>query len=703
MQIEAQDVNAKSNGDRARLSGDGVSRGVDAGRWRVAQLGEAIYWEHARRSLGEQARILAEKMAALDRALAAVPALAECDGQKVEVGIGPMGIGMLHFLSTDGSLIGVDPLPAVPSAIDLPAPLKALVAECRRNYTHLQARGEDLPIETSSAAIVASYNVLDHVESPAAVLSECFRVLRPGGYFILGCDTVSVASLLKFHAYAKWRDRDTLAVRCHPFRFRVAQLERLIESAHFRIQWALRRPHERFERLAGHAFRLLVVAQKPASAGKECIAIRGPRAASGSAERPTAIARESVVLAHPGGQHCERVATELNRSGLLQRFVTGVRFSGDGVLAGALNLLPAASAEKWRSEFARRAFPELPAERILTRPAAECLYLAATRFRAGRRNGDRMARWRNAVFDRGVAGTLERERSAAVICFDSCARETFRAARRLGIRAVLDQSIAPLSFVRDLLLREAERWPDFADSLPSAARLSDKRLLRNAEEIHLANVILAPSRYVREALVDAGAAPERIFDLPFGVDAQRFVPQPRENDGIFRVLFVGKLSQRKGIAQLLEAFRVLRLPRAQLIFVGDIVGAGRWLRRYRDVVIWQPHVPHAALAEIYRRADVFVLPSLHEGSALVTYEALASGLPVIATPNAGSVVRDGIDGFLVPAGEIEPLAECLLELYRRPERRREMARAARRRAEEFSWTVYGDRLANAIAGVMVTA
>ncbi|MGB6432238.1 MAG: class I SAM-dependent methyltransferase, partial [Candidatus Acidiferrales bacterium] len=220
---------------------------VDAGRWRIAQRGEAIYWEHARRSLREQARILAEKVVALDQAVAAVPELLGCDGQKVEVGIGPMGIGMLHFLSTEGSLLGVDPLPAAAPAIDLPRPMHALVAECRRNYTHIEARGEDLPVDTGSVAIVASYNVLDHVESPAAVLSECFRILRPGGYLILGCDTVSIASLIKFHAYAGRRDRDTLAVLCHPFRFRATHLEQLIEETRFRIVWALRRRHERWE------------------------------------------------------------------------------------------------------------------------------------------------------------------------------------------------------------------------------------------------------------------------------------------------------------------------------------------------------------------------------------------------------------------------------------------------------------------------
>jgi glycosyltransferase involved in cell wall biosynthesis/SAM-dependent methyltransferase len=686
--MRLETVEAKSEG-RARLP-----RVVDAGRWRAAQRGEAAYWEHARRSLREQARILAEKMVALDQAIAAVPALLECHGKKVEVGIGPLGIGMLHFLSTEGGLIGVDPLPAVPQAIHLPRPMEALVAECRRNYTHIEGRGEKLPVETASTAIVASYNVLDHVESPAAVLSECFRVLRPGGYFILGCDTVSIASLAKFHAYAKWRHRDTLAVLCHPFRFRAAQLERLIEAAGFRILWAQRRRHERWERLAGHAFRLLVVAQKPAGAEKECTPIRAARAPFNASQGIGQRAQERVLLAHPGGQHSERLATELDRAGLLQRFVTGVRFSEAGALAAAMRLLPAARAEKWRRRCARRSFPEIPAERILTRPIAEAAYLAATRFPIVRRHAERLVDWRNLIFDRSVARSLGRERPDAVICFDTCALEAFRAARRLGSQTILDVSIAPLAAVRECYLREAWLWPEFADSMRSD--LSPARLAREARELHLADCVLAPSAFVRRAVEDLGVAPDKIADVPFGVDLEKFAPGPRKAETTFRVLFVGKLTQRKGIAQLLEAFRRLRLPAARLEIVGDLVGSGRWLPRYRGLFDWYPNVTHAELAERYRRADVFVLPSLHEGSALVTYEALASGLPVIATPQTGSVVRDGVEGFLVPAGQIEPLAERLLQLFRDSGLRLEMGARARRRAEEFSWAVYGERLGAAV-------
>src|SRR5262249_27834906 len=85
-------------------------------------------------------------------------------------------------------------------------------------------------------------------------------------------------------------------------------------------------------------------------------------------------------------------------------------------------------------------------------------------------------------------------------------------------------------------------------------------------------------------------------------------------------------------------------------------------------------------------------PSLHEGSALVTYEALASGLPVITTENAGSVVRDGVDGFVVPIRDVTALQEKILMLYQNRELRREMGARARERAEQFTWAAHRARL-----------
>jgi glycosyltransferase involved in cell wall biosynthesis len=105
-----------------------------------------------------------------------------------------------------------------------------------------------------------------------------------------------------------------------------------------------------------------------------------------------------------------------------------------------------------------------------------------------------------------------------------------------------------------------------------------------------------------------------------------------------------------------------------------------------------PNVPHAEVQRLFQSADLFVYPSLHEGSALAIFEAMASGLPVITTENAGSMVRDGIDGYLVKLRDPAAIAERILELHRDPERRHAMAANARQRAEQFTWSHYRERL-----------
>ena len=89
---------------------------------------------------------------------------------------------------------------------------------------------------------------------------------------------------------------------------------------------------------------------------------------------------------------------------------------------------------------------------------------------------------------------------------------------------------------------------------------------------------------------------------------------------------------------------------------------------------------------------MFVLPSITEGSAKTTYEAMAAGLPVITTLNAGSVVRDGVDGFIVPIRDPDAIKERLLLLYENREMGRAMGKSGQDRVAMFSWETYENRL-----------
>jgi len=248
---------------------------------------------------------------------------------------------------------------------------------------------------------------------------------------------------------------------------------------------------------------------------------------------------------------------------------------------------------------------------------------------------------------------------------------------------------------RALLREEFARW-----GLPF--RQLEASIQRSLEEIALADYVLIPSDFVRRSFLKHGVAEEKLIQIPFGVDVRRFRPAERRRGRPFRVLFVGQIGLQKGVVYLLEAWKALHWQDAELWMVGRISAEMRsLLQRYRlDTIRLFGYV--ADPASIYQQADVFAFPSLQEGSALVTFEALACGLPVVTTPNAGSVVRHGMEGFLIPIRDADALASALERLRRDERLRARMGRAARSRAETFTWERYGDALAEAYRQRAVT-
>jgi glycosyltransferase involved in cell wall biosynthesis len=268
--------------------------------------------------------------------------------------------------------------------------------------------------------------------------------------------------------------------------------------------------------------------------------------------------------------------------------------------------------------------------------------------------------------------------------------EALDRARALGAQTWVEcASCHPAPRAR-LLGEEHERW-----GLPVHA--NDRARSRALAELERADRVLVPSEHAYRSFVAEGFESERLIELPFGADLDRYRPHPKRPAGPFRLLFVGDCGVRKGVVYLLMAWEALAWRDAELWLAGRVPReAAPLLRRHRELtgVRWLGFVPDPA--RLYTAADVFVLPSLEEGSALVCYEALASGLPVVTTPNAGSVVREGREGFLVPARDVGALCERLEKLRADPELCRELGRAARERAQQFSWDRYGDALAQAV-------
>ncbi|HUC61857.1 MAG TPA: glycosyltransferase family 4 protein [Alphaproteobacteria bacterium] len=406
-------------------------------------------------------------------------------------------------------------------------------------------------------------------------------------------------------------------------------------------------------------------------------------------------ARDKVIVFHPERQHSHLTAHALQRADLLELYLTGFYFKDRGALATLLDLLPRSPRAALERRLARRRYGKLDDRLVLSRP----LYILAERLIAhsalGRALWPGFRRDALAWMEAWAGGWVARRRPKALIAYDGAALGALARARAAGAVAILDQTIGHVKLGREIMREERARYPAWKDSFDAID--PDWMVEKCVEEVHGADRILAPSDYVISTLVEVGARPERIVKLPYGVDVERFAPAPRTPRAGFRILLVGILTQRKGIMYLLEAVRRLSLPGIEVVLVGNLYLDRATLAPYADVAT---HVPHVAdIERFYRESDIFVLPSLHEGSAQVTYEAMASGVPVITTPNAGSPARDGIDGFVVPARDTEALMDRIERLYRDAALRAQMGVNARARIMEFTSLAYSERLVAFIRGL----
>jgi len=175
-------------------------------------------------------------------------------------------------------------------------------------------------------------------------------------------------------------------------------------------------------------------------------------------------------------------------------------------------------------------------------------------------------------------------------------------------------------------------------------------------------------------------------------------PRGSRGKGPLRVLFAGSLTQRKGLADLFAAMKLLGSSAIELVVMGSLVRPLRWYREQCGNFTYEAPRPHADVLRLMRTCDVFVLPSLVEGRALVQQEAMISGLPLLATRNAGGedLIVEGETGFLLPIRSPEAIAEKITWCCGNRGRLADMGIAARNRAAQLTWRGYGEQVLAAI-------
>ena len=300
------------------------------------------------------------------------------------------------------------------------------------------------------------------------------------------------------------------------------------------------------------------------------------------------------------------------------------------------------------------------------------------------------------LVDRWVAQTL-RPGADFLIVEHLIGLHTLRRAKQLGMITVLDRT-------NSHILNHSEQWNFEHAQYGIRWKPNSQRVIRKSlREYEEADYILVLSSFAERTFLERGVPANKVLLVPSGIDLTPF-RQIEKTDTTFRVIYCGSLSYKKGTHYLLQAFSELNLKDAELWLIGSASDEiAPILEKYKGCYKLLGWLPNAELYKYYSQGSVYVQPSIEEGLAKVIIEAMACGLPVIATTNTGGedVTREGVDGFIIPIRDVPALKEKILYLYENQGLCRQMGQNAKTRVRAgFTLEKYVQRLLCALGRIL---
>ena len=274
--------------------------------------------------------------------------------------------------------------------------------------------------------------------------------------------------------------------------------------------------------------------------------------------------------------------------------------------------------------------------------------------------------------------------SPILLSYSYTALKPFRYAKARGWKTVLVQ-IDPGPEEEKIVVEEAARVPELAGEWQPAPA---EYWARWREECKLADRIVVNSKWSREGLIRGGVPAEKMSLIPLAYEGPEVRGQKSEVRSLrryparfteerpLRVLFLGLINLRKGVARLLEAARNLRDEPVEFWMVGPVEIAKAITIADAGRVKWFGAVTRNQATEFYRDADVFILPTLSDGFAITQLEAQAHGLPIIASKSCGKVVQDGVNGIILDEPSAACIARAICDCIANPDSLQKLAEAS---------------------------
>ncbi|NDD55160.1 glycosyltransferase family 1 protein [bacterium] len=311
-------------------------------------------------------------------------------------------------------------------------------------------------------------------------------------------------------------------------------------------------------------------------------------------------------------------------------------------------------------------------------------------------------RLKDNVFDAYVSKELTKQRAPDIfVGWANYAEKSLFVARQRGTKLIIIESgSCHISVQEALIKQEYDRW---GLRTPPICEKTKSKMLR---EYEAADYIMTPSPFVQNSFLETGFPSEKILCVPYGADTSFFTPAPNPPE-VFTALFVGLISLQKGIPYLLEAWRRAALPtnQARLVLVGNMQQDFLAIRTRLPItsnVHFRGGVRPEVLKTYYQQASIFVMPSIQEGLTMAVGEAIASGLPVIASTHTGWEGRiiPGVSGSLYNPYDVDHLADLLRWHFLHYEKAQQLAATARQQLGAHTWDAYGQQVYGAYQRIM---
>ena len=299
------------------------------------------------------------------------------------------------------------------------------------------------------------------------------------------------------------------------------------------------------------------------------------------------------------------------------------------------------------------------------------------------------------ALDKKVSSKLTKLDTQVLHAYEDGAYYSFKRAKELGIQCSYELPIAHWATVRRLLAEEAERYPQWEPTLEST-REPEEKLFRKEEELRMADRITCPSQFVLDSIPSEIKQKTPCQISPFG--SPKSDPPSKEmvtnSSNCLKLLFVGSMSQRKGLADLFEAMKLVKKEPVTLSVLGQPSLPLEFYRKQFSDFQYFPPCSNQKVREIMMKHDILVLPSIVEGRALVQQEALSCGLSIIATRNSGGedLVEEGLTGHLAPIRSPEKLALCILKNLEERNSLKEKKVECLKKAKQYSWEEYASKI-----------